>query len=57
MEIHKTIVQRPRGWTNFIDFQDEKIVYRRYAGLFFAVCVDRGEHNTNQCTSRETCTH
>ncbi len=42
MEIHKTIVQRPRGWTNFIDFQDDKIVYRRYAGLFFALCVDRG---------------
>jgi len=41
MEIHKTIVQRPRGWTNFIDFQDDKIIYRRYAGLYFALCVDR----------------
>ena len=41
MEIHKIIVTRPRGWTNFIDFHDDKVVYRRYAGLYFCLCVDR----------------
>jgi AP-2 complex subunit sigma-1 len=41
MEIHKVIVTRPRGWTNFIDFHEEQIVYRRYAGLYFCLCVDR----------------
>ena len=41
MEIHKIIVTRPRGWTNFVDFHDDQIVYRRYAGLYFCLCVDR----------------
>ncbi len=41
MEIHKVIVTRPRGWTNFIDFHEDKVVYRRYAGLYFCLCVDR----------------
>ena len=42
MNLQQTIVQRPRGWTNFVDFHDDKIIYRRYAGLYFALCVDRG---------------
>ncbi len=26
---------------SFIDFHDDKVVYRRYAGLYFCLCVDR----------------
>ena len=26
--------------TNFVEFRNFKIVYRRYAGLYFCICVD-----------------
>ena len=41
VEIHKTLVSRPKGYTNFVDFHDDKLIYRRYAGLYFCVGVDR----------------
>jgi AP-2 complex subunit sigma-1 len=34
-EIHRLIVLRERKHTNFVEFENFKIVYRRYAGLFF----------------------
>ncbi|EMR11037.1 AP-2 complex subunit sigma [Pneumocystis murina B123] len=40
-EIHRLIVFRDqRRQSNFVDFDNYKIIYRRYAGLFFSVCVD-----------------
>ena len=50
MEIHKTIVARPRGWTNFIDFHDDKVIYRRYAGLYFCL----GENEKKREKKRKT---
>lgn len=26
--------------TSFLEYRNHKIVYRRYAGLFFTLCVD-----------------
>lgn len=26
--------------TNFVEFRTHKVIYRRYAGLFFSLCVD-----------------
>ncbi|GIQ91667.1 adaptor protein complex, sigma subunit, partial [Kipferlia bialata] len=34
------ILNRPSKFTNFIEFRDHKLVYRRYAGLYFTLCVD-----------------
>jgi len=39
-EVHRLIVKRNRKYTNFIEFRQYKIVYRRYAGLYFSYCVD-----------------
>ena len=34
-DIHRLIVLREKKHTNFVEFENFKIVYRRYAGLFF----------------------
>ncbi|ODV91148.1 hypothetical protein CANCADRAFT_117913 [Tortispora caseinolytica NRRL Y-17796] len=40
-EIHRIVSTRDgRHQSNFADFRGKKIVYRRYAGLYFCVCVD-----------------
>merc|ERR1711917_192733 len=31
--------------TNFVEFRNYKIIYRRYAGLFFCLCVDIEDNN------------
>jgi len=40
IEVHKLITKRDPKFTNFIEFRRYKIVYRRYAGLYFSYCVD-----------------
>jgi len=39
-EIHRRIVTRDSKHTNFLEFRNYKIIYRRYAGLYFALCID-----------------
>jgi len=39
-EVHRLVVKRNRKYTNFIEFRTYKVVYRRYAGLYFSYCVD-----------------
>jgi len=39
-EIHRLVNSRETKFTNFVEFRTYKIVYRRYAGLFFCMCVD-----------------
>ncbi|EAS06245.2 clathrin assembly small subunit protein (macronuclear) [Tetrahymena thermophila SB210] len=39
-EINRIIVYRDRKHTNFLEFRNYKIIYKRYAGLFFSICVD-----------------
>eukprot|EP00457_Paulinella_chromatophora_P023323 gb/GEZN01026685.1/.p1 GENE.gb/GEZN01026685.1/~~gb/GEZN01026685.1/.p1 ORF type:complete len:143 (-),score=25.26 gb/GEZN01026685.1/:23-451(-) len=39
-EIHRLTVKRNPKFTNFIEFKNYKIIYRRYAGLYFSFCVD-----------------
>ncbi|CAM9526173.1 unnamed protein product [Chrysoparadoxa australica] len=43
-EVHRMVVGRDRKYTNFIEFQSYKIIYRRYAGLFFTIGVDMNEN-------------
>jgi len=43
-EIHKIVASRESKFTNFLEFRTHKVVYRRYAGLFFCVCVDPGDN-------------
>mmetsp|Transcript_37835 Transcript_37835/g.60671 ORF Transcript_37835/g.60671 Transcript_37835/m.60671 type:complete len:144 (+) Transcript_37835:312-743(+) len=39
-EVHRLVVNRDAKFTNFVEFRNYKIIYRRYAGLFFSMCVD-----------------
>eukprot|EP00831_Metopus_contortus_P072046 TRINITY_DN65795_c0_g1_i1.p1 TRINITY_DN65795_c0_g1~~TRINITY_DN65795_c0_g1_i1.p1 ORF type:complete len:143 (+),score=14.68 TRINITY_DN65795_c0_g1_i1:183-611(+) len=40
-EIHRLVVSRDVKHTNFIEYRSYKIIYRRYAGLFFTIGVDQ----------------
>lgn len=39
-EIYRLIVSRDPKFTNFVEYKTYKVVYRRYAGLYFSLCVD-----------------
>ncbi|GFR47286.1 hypothetical protein Agub_g8973 [Astrephomene gubernaculifera] len=43
-EIHRLVVNRDPKHTNFLEFRSYKIVYRRYAGLFFSMCIDASDN-------------
>ncbi|CAH2035937.1 unnamed protein product [Thlaspi arvense] len=40
LQVHRLVVNRDAKFTNFVEFRTHKVIYRRYAGLFFSVCVD-----------------
>ncbi|KAL8905599.1 MAG: hypothetical protein Q9207_002549, partial [Kuettlingeria erythrocarpa] len=43
--VHRLIAPRDqKHQSNFVEFRNLKIVYRRYAGLFFCVCVDANDN-------------
>merc|ERR1712010_335511 len=44
-EVHALVSVRGSGHTNFVEFRTFKVVYRRYAGLFFCLCVDVNDNN------------
>nr|CCA16056.1 conserved unknown protein putative [Albugo laibachii Nc14] len=50
-EIHRLVVSRDAKHTNFIEFRSYKLIYRRYAGLFFILGVDL---HANELLSLET---
>ena len=39
-DIHRAVVSRDPRFTNFLEYRNYKIIYRRYAGLYFTFCVD-----------------
>ncbi|ORZ36533.1 AP complex, mu/sigma subunit [Catenaria anguillulae PL171] len=40
-EVHKITSHRDqKQQSNFVEFRNDMLVYRRYAGLFFCMCVD-----------------
>ncbi|KAE8542159.1 AP-2 complex subunit sigma [Cryptococcus gattii VGV] len=44
-EVHRLIAPRDQKYqSNFVEFRDDKVIYRRYAGLFFCVCVDSNDN-------------
>eukprot|EP00126_Sphaerothecum_destruens_P005270 Sdes_comp18675_c0_seq2m8925 len=44
-EVHALISTRDTKHTNFVEFRNYKLIYRRYAGLFFCLCVDSNDNN------------
>eukprot|EP00033_Pygsuia_biforma_P000856 GCRY01000995.1.p1 GENE.GCRY01000995.1~~GCRY01000995.1.p1 ORF type:complete len:143 (+),score=12.06 GCRY01000995.1:230-658(+) len=43
-EVYRTIIARDKTHTNFVEFRTHKLVYRRYASLFFCLCVDANDN-------------
>lgn len=43
-ELTATVLSRPPKMCNFIEWQDKKVVYKRYASLFFVACVDKEDN-------------
>ena len=43
-EIHRVVSIRSRSHTNFVEFKNYKLVYRRYAGLYFTFGVDLNDN-------------
>ena len=39
-EVHRLVTARDKKYTNFIEYNNFKLIYRRYAGLFFTIAVD-----------------
>ena len=44
-EVHALVTVRDQKHTNFVEFRSYKVIYRRYAGLYFCICVDVGDNN------------
>ncbi len=45
MEVHRLVTSREASFTNFVEYRNLKLVYRRYAGLFFTFCVDISDND------------
>jgi len=44
-EVHKAVVSRSgKQFTNFVEFRNYKLVYKRYASLYFSFCVDTNDN-------------
>jgi AP-2 complex subunit sigma-1 len=39
-DVHRLVTARDKKYTNFIEYNAYKLIYRRYAGLFFTIAVD-----------------
>ena len=47
-DVHRLVTTRDKKFTNFIEYEVDdsiyKIIYRRYAGLYFSLCVDTNDN-------------
>ncbi|KAJ1936553.1 AP-2 complex subunit sigma [Linderina macrospora] len=44
-EVHRTVASRDqKHQSNFVEFHNHRVVYRRYAGLFFCFCIDTNDN-------------
>jgi len=50
-EVHRLVTSRDKKYTNFIEFNNYKLIYRRYAGLFFTIAVDMQDNELSYLES------
>jgi len=43
-EVSALVLNRPSKMCNFVEYKDTKIVYKRYASLFFVACVAKDDN-------------
>jgi hypothetical protein len=56
-EIHRRIVSRSSRFTNFLEFRNYKIIYKRYAGLYFILAVDIDDNELKKTNPRQAVLH
>ena len=39
-EVHRLVTSRNAQFTNFVEYRTHKLVYRRYAGIYFIICIE-----------------
>lgn len=39
-DVHKLCLQRDTSYASFVEYKNFKLVYRRYAGLYFVFAID-----------------
>jgi len=50
-EVYRQIIKRDSAATNFIEFRSYKLIYRRYAGLYFSFAVDVNDNELSYLES------
>lgn len=50
LDVHRLIMARDSRFTNFIEYMNYKVIYKRYAGLYFILCID---YNDNELAHLE----
>lgn len=43
-EIHRLVLNRDPKFTNFLELRTFKVIYRRYAGLYFSIAADMSDN-------------
>jgi len=43
-ELTSLVLSRPPKMCNFLEWRDKKVVYKRYASLFFVACIDKTDN-------------
>eukprot|EP00300_Choanocystis_sp_HF-7_P027169 c32242_g1_i1.p1 GENE.c32242_g1_i1~~c32242_g1_i1.p1 ORF type:complete len:168 (+),score=40.99 c32242_g1_i1:37-504(+) len=43
-EVSNMVLSRPQKLCNFLEWRGMKVVYKRYASLYFVMCVDRRDN-------------
>ncbi|KAF0978080.1 hypothetical protein C9374_002909 [Naegleria lovaniensis] len=43
-DVAHMVVGRPSKLSNFLDFKEHKLVFKRYASLYFVACIDKEDN-------------
>ena len=50
-EVHRIVTRRDKNFTNFVEYQTYKLIYRRYVGLYVILCVDVNDNELSYLES------
>jgi len=53
-EVTNMVLNRPPKLCNFLEWKEQKIIYKRYASLYFIICIDPAD---NELIALETIHH
>lgn len=50
-DVHRLVTKRDKNFTNFVEYQTYKLIYRRYVGLYVILCVDVNDNELSYLES------